>query len=467
MSGVPKLKAIGVDITYVKDLLQAEMDQHIVEVTSKYLSEEVEMTDPFGFQCIVDGVSGCENLEMINLSHVPMFGIDFSPLAKIPTLKTLHLASCALKPKDLQTLQGCKRLENLELTDNPIDSIEAGSFQGFDSLKSITLVQPLRSLVLSDLKELETFNIEFGFFIEEVVLKNLPKCNFQFGLQSPVQKLVLKDLPQLTSISILAPLPEDLEVENLPGLKSLWLRDPSIDDSHLKKMKKLHTLDNLNLGTTNVTPKALAAAGRLPELEYLVLDSTKLSDEEVKSWSCLPKLKALDISETQVSNEGLRYILENCKLERLILGATSFSPETLALIAEQKQLSILSLRYCTLEDKDLQFLLKMPQLQMLDISGTNVSDATMTALVKLPKLKYLLAENCQQVRGDKFLQALSGLEKFMAMGLDGTFPEGRLQRVDTNSLTLLPPGWLESFWGCMDIEGLDTISAPAWRQIGR
>jgi len=108
------------------------------------------------------------------------------------------------------------------------------------------------------------------------------------------------------------------------------LRDSTLTDANLERLKGLSQLKELFLSSTHVTDAGLEHLKGLTNLEVLALGSTRVTDAGLQYLTQLTKLEALDLNCTQVSDAGLERLKGLTRLKELSLQATKVTPAGVA-----------------------------------------------------------------------------------------------------------------------------------------
>lgn len=123
------------------------------------------------------------------------------------------------------------------------------------------------------------------------------------------------------------------------------LREKAITDEHLKELRKLPKLENLNLIHTQITSKGSVHLAELRNLKYLALSNTQFDDSGLERLAHLDKMYALLLDGTNVTDAGLKHLEGMTNLEEWLgLSDTKVSDAGLRHLKRLTKLRQLTLR---------------------------------------------------------------------------------------------------------------------------
>jgi Leucine-rich repeat (LRR) protein len=253
------------------------------------------------------------------------------------------------------------------------------------------------------------------------------------GLEAHValQRLFLSD----TSVTdAIAP-----KLANLPGLVSLALRGTAISDLTVTQIKKMTTLELLDLGQVQPEPETWIGLHALVELRQLYVDRSTVdgfaelallhnleslhlpvmtNDADLAlAVSHAPLLRELAVDDSKITDASANTIAGLSKLRELSVAGTKVTDAFVAGIAK------LTLQTLVLGQTDISKavpLQVMTSLQALGLSRTTVDDATISRLVTLPELSQLAISH-SAVTADVYPE-LAALPMLMWVELKGVRP---------------------------------------------
>lgn len=166
----------------------------------------------------------------------------------------------------------------------------------------------------------------------------------------------------------------------------VYWRDPQLDESQLRVLKGLSTIEKLELAGSKVSSAGLTHLSGLRGLYMLHLDDTQVDDAGLAQLARLANLEVLSLERTQVTDAGLAHVERLPKLQRLFLDGTAVTDAGLPRLGKLLNLKELSLVDTRVSDAGLAHLKGLKNLEMLKVYNTQVTSAGMHELhAALPK----------------------------------------------------------------------------------
>lgn len=164
-----------------------------------------------------------------------------------------------------------------------------------------------------------------------------------------------------------------------------------VTDADIAAIPSPARVQELSLGATSVTKKALPSLAAFESLTWLDLTGCPLSDEAfadfAKEATC-KKLARLFLERTKLTDDSLASLKTFTGLEELDLSRLEITDEGLAHLKGHKKLTALYLTGTSITDAGLQQLRGLSALETLEVSGTKVTKTGLAQLQsKLPQLK--------------------------------------------------------------------------------
>lgn len=192
------------------------------------------------------------------------------------------------------------------------------------------------------------------------------------------------------------------QLRQLPRLRKLVV-PMSIDDAGLEAVGAATGLETLSIGTGPANPfrppswGPLTAAGlsrlcALAGLKDLSLYGMPVGDDETAFLERLPRLQRLHLVGTGISDAGLEHLGRLEQLEWLDLGGVTGSQVTgsgFEGLSSLSQLRRLDLRGTSVTDQGLSAIAALKNLESLDLTGTKITDDGLVHLKPLKRLKHL------------------------------------------------------------------------------
>jgi hypothetical protein len=118
------------------------------------------------------------------------------------------------------------------------------------------------------------------------------------------------------------------ELSALPEITAVSIQNSGMDDSGIRRLVKLTTLQSLSLVDTNVTDEGIASLAQLTSLRRLRLSGVEISDAQVAMLARLPSLQSLDLSGSSLRPDAAGMLGAASGLTRIDLTETGTSMET-------------------------------------------------------------------------------------------------------------------------------------------
>ena len=298
----------------------------------------------------------------------------------LTNLDALELAS---ELSDLQLLQ----IEKSNLTDKHLQQI--GGMTGLKWLE-LSDLQVEHLGALSSIQKLELSNIR----IEGPGPEHLP------GLKKLTELTLGEttgffehagDLPSLRAITLnLSGVDTTLKhLRRLTTLQEVDLSFSDVTNDQLRHLKTMPNLVALTLDYTAISDEGLVHISEMKQLVSLSLSRTKITDRGLAALRELDQLTRLDLSVTDIGDAGVKQLRGLTQLEELNLGVTQITSASLQYVEEMSNLSELGIRKTKVDDAGLKHLVGLINLSELSVGQTNVTDAGLKHLVGLTNLSEL------------------------------------------------------------------------------
>jgi hypothetical protein len=230
---------------------------------------------------------------------VPATNRDLAEVAKCRNVRTLIVRESAVSDAGLEHLSGLKRLEYLNLGDNP-------RIHGH-GLTFLATCPVLRHLVLSE---------------TSVTSDDVAR---------------LRDFPALERLDLSHTSVGDGALEfliELSALRSIDLSFTAITDNGLERLVALKDLQELALTHTRITDAGMAHIGELRSLRRLALSGTTITDSGLKQLNRLTDLEDLHLSGNGITDDGIVALESMENLQRLFLSETATTNDRIDKLKE-------------------------------------------------------------------------------------------------------------------------------------
>jgi len=397
------------DLTEVelKDLL----DIKSIKISSARQSGETEVyateLQEDKLTSLIQSLGRCQGPSYIKFEHIPLQGMDLSPLAENRQIKKLLLANSGINLSQLKKLESMDWLETLDvrgcdlgtrglqwILDSFPNLVALGFSPGGEPRNRI--ITHGTSLHIVDRKHLKTLALgdsPFDFF-DSVRIVNSPELSLSLKMQY-VQELELTGSPALTGLAIHVPPPVDAMVADLRDLTFLAVGGPTVTDQWMEAIADCRGLQRLTLAYPAVTAEGLAILANFPELTHLFLPGAPVDDSVVAQWVEMENLHVIDLSDTKITGEGLRRLTESPYLKHLAINHTLVQASDLAPLKDHVQLETLLIAGVGIDASTLASILDAGVLRQLDLSDTELTTDVLDAIIDQgSQLRYLGLQNC-------------------------------------------------------------------------
>lgn len=377
------------------------------------------------------------SLEELELHVETMNNATLANLAKFPSLKYLYLHSKSLTDAGTAYLKDVPSLRTLHLG-------------LMTQLTNAALVH------LSQIPNLERLNLHWNENITDAGVIHLKKLNSLKMLDISHSQVTDEGLAHLANIKSLEYLDlphkgiSDVGLSHLAKLNRLThldvdrahYGDPSKDkgyytDKGIRELSKLHSLEELSIGSIGVTDAGIANLSKLSNLRELSLFACpNLGNEGLEKLTVIKPLERLSISYTNVTFSGLSQLstlpnltylfaheirrgdsaldVSGCtKLENLDLylrSGDSFTDADLVCLAKLKSLELLQLYPNEFTAAGITYLAGLTELKSLSISSPDFNDNALRQLADLTKLSHLsISDGNITDNGLRYLENLQAL----------------------------------------------------------
>jgi len=264
---------------------------------------------------------------------------------------------------------------------------------------------------LKDLTNLE--QLRLGFPLTNVGLMHLSGLTLLKSVQidensvTPQGLDILSEMKSLEEVFIDCKIKEggyktDAVVKELAGsleLKSIFIYG-GLTDEGLMYLKKMKSLQILNIFGSQITDKGVAALVELPCLKALSFFGTKLTSEAWAAFGRLSSLEYLDLDfiQSKVTDAEITYLSGLRRLRRL-----SINPK---ILDNNESIAF------GITDKSLMYISKLKALEVLHLTGAKITNEGLQHLADLPALEYINFDRCEVSEQDLQLlkKKLPGLQ---------------------------------------------------------
>lgn len=297
----------------------------------------------------------------IDLSSLPLAGIDLSPLAQNDRIRRLCLRGCGVQNSQLSALSKLPGLLELDLQGCPITDEEACSLlcKGLPLRQLLVSSDEFERIEVRNQSKLRGFVATDSRRAKRVHISECPQLESELVLGDCVEQLRIRDGHSLLGLSVDGPLPAETELHGLRSLRFFAIGGPRADDQLCCNLWQCTDLDHLTVAYGRLSEASLKKIGRFSKLTVLALPGSQVSDEIVlHHWGGLNLLSDVDLSETAITSKSV------------------------PLLIRLKNLQKLAVNHCDLSTKDLRGLVSISQLIELEVSGIGLDADTLVGCLR-------------------------------------------------------------------------------------
>ncbi|MEZ6135426.1 MAG: hypothetical protein R3C53_11005 [Pirellulaceae bacterium] len=341
----------------------------------------------------IDLLAGAESLRKLDLSYLPLEGVDLSGLAKCPDLEWLELSHANLTYAEIATLKELPNLSSLGLSDQPATGkLVEYLCKKYPMLSELKLnMENLSRLRLRGIPQLATLDSPAPYRTanwDALELVDTPAIKDAFDFRSDVKHVHLENCPKISGLSFRGPLPKHFVFDGSDSLKYFTAGGPEFDDDLLKRvLQSAPNLEKLTIAFASVTPEALQEISQCHQLKSLTLTGSAVDDSVIAGWdmTALQNLEILRLEETQITATSLAHIAKLPKLRWLSLNKINGAGFTCSDLAGLTNLERLGLSGLPLKSQDLALFASLEKLMMLELTDCQVeADFVQTLAQHLP-----------------------------------------------------------------------------------
>jgi len=326
-----------------------------------FTTREFDAQFRFRAQSLIEDISKCDGPANIDLSSLPLGGVDLGSLTNNKKIRNLSLARCGVTGEQLRVISGLSRLSNLDLRGCPITDKEA--------LDLLQQKLPLKELLVNgdrferieviDQPKLQGYVVTPSPLARTVQISGSPQLEAEIILGNQVGRLDIQDGYSLTGLSVDGPIPADARLQGLRALKFFAIGGPRASDELCHSLWQCKDLDHLTIAYGRLSRQALEKIGRFTKLTVLAVPGSNIDDALfLNHWSTLIHLSDVNLSDTKVSLGTLQFLFGVGNLQKLAIN------------------------HCNVSQRDLEDLVKINQLVELEVAGIGLDSITLAGCLR-------------------------------------------------------------------------------------
>lgn len=347
---------------------------------------------------LIKGLSVCSGPLVIDLSTLPLQGVDLSPLAQNHRIRELYLAHTGVNARQLRPVLTLPRLKKLDVRNCPISNTEAAELLSYSPQLTQFLVDSstFEQIEIVNRNQLVDYTIGASPRATAVRIVGAPLLRSELLLGGNLKSLCIEDGYSLQGISINGPVPRETTLQGLRDLRFLALGGSNVNDRLCEPIWQCLQLNDLTLAYTALSRQAWERIGQFKHLKTLIIPGADIDDAITEQWRELEHLRFVDFSHTRVSTRTLAQLLSRPNLQRLALNYVDLEKRDLRGLENVLQLIELEVAGIGVEADTLDALLTRGLLERLDLSDSRLTPECLQILASeaANKLVFLGLRNC-------------------------------------------------------------------------
>jgi hypothetical protein len=350
-------------------------------------------------QGIVNALGKIEGPTVIDLTSLPLDGIDLSPLATSQRLRSLILVQCGIDGSQLPAIAKIPNLTSLDIRRCPVSDVEVANLldRGLPLREMLVNSDRFERIEVINQASLRGFVTSDSPMAKVVNITDSPELSAEIILGKCLKSLCIRDARSLLGISIDGPIPRNSELHGFRALRFFAIGGPQATDRLCDHLWQCTELDHLTIAYGRLSRQALANIGQLTNLTVLSLPGSETDDSLIRDhWRNLHLLSDVNLSDSNVTSGACEFLICQKNLQKLSLNHCPLNKNDLAGLSDVKQLIELEVAGVGLTPETLQACLGRGMLDRLDLSDSVVSDEIIEILAsKLAhSLLFLGLQNC-------------------------------------------------------------------------
>lgn len=365
---------------------------------ARILGENIpQPADPRKCQQWIEYFGNREGPGTVDLSWLPLTGIDLTPLTRNQRIRRLNFNSSGVDFDQIASLEPMKQLEALNIrTCRLQDDQLSWLLQRFDQMEFLVIDgRNLRSLSLQEglkLRELHTTPLQQ---LDELRMVDVPSLRTYLRLEQSPQVLEIRNAKSLRGLAVEQPWPSGAIVEGLRDLQWFSGGGPEVDDDLMEVLLDCGQIDQLTIAYGSLSRERLKDIGSFRELTMLILPGADLDDEVTKHWTGVDSLWEVNFNDTRVSVGTLAWLKKHRSLRRVSLNRVPLNEAALNALGQLTQVSELRLADVSIPLLKLEPILAEGNVESLDLSGTPVDEQMLDFVRRAHSLQQLIVHRSE------------------------------------------------------------------------
>jgi len=348
---------------------------------------------------IVHAIGTLQGPPLVELSSLPLRGVDLSPLARNGRIKTLILENTGIEDWQLEQVALVPELTSLDVRRCTISdhAINALLEQHLPLKELLVSGDRFERLAVVNQPHLRVLDVHGSPKASTIDIRQSPGLATELLLGDGVRRLSIQDARSLIGLSVNGPLPQDCLLRGFRDLRYFAIGGPEVTDELCDELWHCAELDHLTIAYGNLSRATLSKVGRFSSLTALSLPGSKIDDDLVLgNWQSLGQLRDVNLSDTAITGLTVEFLSTRSNLQKLAINNCFIDPKALSCLVEVKQLIELDVAGIGMDSQFLAGCLNRGVLDRLDISNTKVTNDVIDVLAgsRAKCLRFLGLQGC-------------------------------------------------------------------------
>jgi len=358
-------------------------------------------------QAIINSLGSLDGPRKLELSSLPLSGIDFGPLENNRRLRELSLVRCGITGPQLSEIANVPNLTAIDIRLCPITDVEACSLlnRGLPLREVLVSSDRFERIEVTHQTTLRGFVTTDSPMAKVVNIQDSPELNAELVLGNCVNYLCIRDARSLQGLSINGPIPKNSELHGFRSLRFFAIGGPQATDQLCNYLWKCTDLDHLTIAYGRLSQKTLANVGKLKKLTVLSLPGSETDDSIVNDhWQDLEMLSDINLSDSAITSDSWEFLVGQKNLQKLAINHCQMNKDSLEKLVDVRQLIELEVAGIGLTPTTLRGCLRRGMLDRLDLSESEVTEEMVDILASnvTKSIMFLGLQKCglsdQQIR---------------------------------------------------------------------
>ncbi|MEM7474403.1 MAG: hypothetical protein AAF483_05365 [Planctomycetota bacterium] len=346
-------------------------------------------------QLWLDGLANSKGPLKLDLSLLPLGGLDFSNLAKNESIRFLDLTDSDVDENQLMHLRGMRGLEVLYSGTRHFADPESTLQELTAALPNLRRFCPVPPRVkITDHAKLEsiceldpTFPstvspaiLMLGGQFGSIYLENLPMLEDTITMNPDAELCHLVNLDRLRGLIFYGAPPKVIKLQNLPQMEVFAGGGGKLTEDAIRTVLQSSSLSNLTLAHVSLSQETVSRIGKQKRLAYLCLCGADFDEPDLSTWNELTRIQYLRLDQTNLPPNAISSLGNLSNLHEL--WVPSLDAAGFRSLTRFPKLEFLQVDQCDLNIQAVQDLGKVKQLNELVLRDCEIDEAILQSMAK-------------------------------------------------------------------------------------